>query len=203
MAVPLTEPWTIEQLDRLPDDSNRYELLAGELLVTPPPSEAHETIVARLTALLVPFVVANGLGFVYHPRSIVQVGGERTEPDLMVRPESLRTGWANAPIPILVVEVLSRSTRDRDFGKKRRFYMKAGVAEYWIVDRQEEVVVQVRHHRNGSSGNHLRTRTSENPGSNGLSTTTPPQRPLPASVSPLSTPSHIMTPRGRMPLSRP
>ena len=144
MAVPLTEPWTLEQLDRLPDDSNRYELLGGELLVTPPPSEAHETIVARLNALLVPFVVANGLGLVHHPRSVVQVGDERTEPDLMVRAESLHTGWASAPIPILVVEVLSRSTRDRDLGKKRHFYMKSGVAEYWMVDREEEVVIQVR-----------------------------------------------------------
>ena len=140
----ITEPWTVEQLDRLPDDGNRYELLGGELLVTPPPSEAHETIVARLNALLVPFVVANRLGLVHHPRSVVQIGGERTEPDLMVRAESRHTGWANAPIPILVVEVLSRSTRDRDLGKKRRFYMKAGVAEYWIVDREEKVVIQVR-----------------------------------------------------------
>lgn len=144
MAVPLTELWTIEQLDRLPDDGNRYELLDGELLVTPPPSEAHETIVARLTALVVPFVIANDLGLVHHPRSILQVGGERTEPDLMVRAPSLHTGWGNAPIPILVVEVLSGSTRDRDLGRKRRFYMKAGVAEYWMVDREEGVVVQVQ-----------------------------------------------------------
>ena len=144
MAVPITEPWTIEQLDRLPEDSNRYEVLGGELLVTPPPSEAHETVVARLTALLVPFVLVNALGLVYHPRSVVQVDGERTEPDLMVRPESLHTGWANAPIPILVVEVLSPGTRARDLGKKRDFYMKAGVAEYWIVDREEKFVIQVR-----------------------------------------------------------
>jgi hypothetical protein len=35
MAMPLTEPWTVEQLDRLPDDGNRYEVLDGELFVTP------------------------------------------------------------------------------------------------------------------------------------------------------------------------
>src|SRR5690349_8677595 len=92
MAMPLTEPWTIEQLDRLPDDGNRYELLRGKLLVTPPPSEVHETIVARLTALLVPFVTSKGLGLVHHPRSVVQFGGERTEPDLMVRSPSSHTG---------------------------------------------------------------------------------------------------------------
>lgn len=144
MAMPLTEPWTIEQLDRLPEDSNRYELLGGELLVTPPPSEEHETIVARLTALLVPFVAANTLGLVHHPRAVVQFGGERTEPDFMVRAESSHTGWANAPIPILVIEVLSRSTRDRDLGTKRSFYRKAGVAAYWVVDRDATVVIQFR-----------------------------------------------------------
>ena len=50
----------------------------------------------------------------------------------------------HAPIPILVVEVLSRSTRERDLGVKRRFYMRAGVAEYWLVDREDVVVIQVR-----------------------------------------------------------
>lgn len=144
MSMPVIEPWTLERLDRLPDDDNRYELLDGELLVTPPPSEEHETIVARLTALLVPFVVANGLGLVYHPRSVLQRGGERTEPDLMVRPESSPSGWEHAPTPSLVVEVLSGRTRERDRGKKRHFYMKAGVAEYWMVDRLEGVVIQVR-----------------------------------------------------------
>lgn len=44
MAMPLTEPWTLERLDRLPDDENRYELVDGELLVTPPPSDVHEAI---------------------------------------------------------------------------------------------------------------------------------------------------------------
>jgi Uma2 family endonuclease len=144
MAVPLIEPWTIEQADRLPDDGNRYEILAGELLVTPRPSEAHEAIVAWLDQLIIPFVRANGLGWVQHPRAVVQIGETRLEPDLMVRPEAQFRGWANAPLPILVVEVLSAGTRERDTGSKQAFYRNAGIPEYWIVDREDGVVIQVR-----------------------------------------------------------
>jgi Uma2 family endonuclease len=107
--MPLTEPWTLERLDRLPDDENRYELVDGELLVTPPPSDVHEAIADWFGALLGPFVRENRLGSVQRPRAVVQVGDERTEPDLMVRADAPLRGWANAPVPILVVEVLSRA----------------------------------------------------------------------------------------------
>jgi Uma2 family endonuclease len=139
-----TRAWTRAELDRLPDDGNRYELLEGELLVTPPPSDLHEEVVAWLTMKLTPFVHAHRLGMVYHPRSVIQIGEEQTEPDAMVRPIAPLRGWENAPLPILVVEVISRSTRHRDLGQKRRFYVANGIAEYWIIDREREVVLQIR-----------------------------------------------------------
>jgi len=64
--------WTLKELHSLPDDGNKYELVRGELLVTPPPPDEHETIAARLTRLLDPFVAANELGFIYRPRAVVQ-----------------------------------------------------------------------------------------------------------------------------------
>src|SRR5262249_25642449 len=48
--------------------------------------------------------------------------------------------WVDAPIPILIVEVLSGSTRRRDVGAKRDFYLDAGIAEYWIIDREMRTV---------------------------------------------------------------
>lgn len=51
MAMPL-KPWTLDEVHRLPDDGNKYELVNGEFFVTPPPTDGHETILARLTALL-------------------------------------------------------------------------------------------------------------------------------------------------------
>ena len=57
--------WTLEEVHNLPDDGNKYELVRGELFVTPPPTDDHETIAARLARMLDPFVAANGLGMLY------------------------------------------------------------------------------------------------------------------------------------------
>jgi Uma2 family endonuclease len=91
-------------------------------------------------------VEAQHLGFVYHPRSVVRAEGSEVEPDLMVRAPKPFGGrdWDDAPVPILVVEVLSGSTRRRDLGPKKDFYLDVGVAEYWIVDPEARTVRVVR-----------------------------------------------------------
>jgi Uma2 family endonuclease len=141
-----TKHWTLEELHSLPDDGNKYELVHGELFVTPAPSEDHETILAVLSRALDPYVAANDLGFVYHPRAVVRVGGSEVEPDLMVRARrrARAKDWDDAPTPILVVEVLSGSTRRRDQAQKREFYLEVGVAEYWIVDPERREIRVVR-----------------------------------------------------------
>lgn len=143
MAMATTRKvWTLEELHSLPDDGNKYELVRGELFVTPPPTDEHETILARLTALLVPFVATHHLGLVYHPRAVVRFEGSEVEPDLMVRqPQSgPPADWDTAPTPILVVEVLSGSTRRRDQKEKRELYIDAGISEYWIVDAERRII---------------------------------------------------------------
>jgi len=128
--------WTLDELHRLPDDGNKYEVVFGELFVTPAPSEEHEMILARLNALLVPYVAAYHLGAVFRPRAVVRWEGSEVEPDLFVR--ALRPvpkkDWEGAPVPLLVVEVLSPTTRRRDLSDKRRLYLVSGVGEYWVVD---------------------------------------------------------------------
>jgi Uma2 family endonuclease len=138
--------WTLDEVHRLPDDGNRYELVRGELFVTPPPSVGHEGLVAILNSLLVPYVQENGLGLVHHPRAVIRDHGSEVEPDLMVRPEAERIPeqWELLPRPILVVEVTSGCTRRRDLLQKRTFYLDIGVAEYWIVDGRERSVRVVR-----------------------------------------------------------
>ena len=138
-----TRAWTRADLRSLPDDGNRYEVLGGELLVTPAPSASHQAIVDWLSAQLTPFVVTHRLGWVQHPRSVMVVDGSEVEPDLMVRPGPPVRAWEDAPIPLLVVEVISRSTRRRDLGGKRAFYIDAGVAEYWAVERETRTVLRV------------------------------------------------------------
>jgi Uma2 family endonuclease len=140
------KPWTLEQLHRLPDDGNKYELVRGELFVTPAPSEAHEEILVRLHALLAPYVAMHQLGNIYRPRAVMRVAGSEVEPDLMVRAAHrprLRD-WDDAPIPLLVVEVLSETTRRRDRVEKRAFYVDHGVGEYWIIDPELENVAVVK-----------------------------------------------------------
>ncbi|HEX6051943.1 MAG TPA: Uma2 family endonuclease [Gemmatimonadaceae bacterium] len=138
--------WTLAELHSLPDDGNKYELIHGELFVTPPPVPEHEDVAARLTRLIDPFVAANDLGFVYHPRSVVRYRKSEVEPDLIVRKPwtGRRRKWEDAPIPILVVEILSPYTRRRDHEQKREFYMEVGVEEYWIADPEAHSILVVR-----------------------------------------------------------
>jgi Uma2 family endonuclease len=140
--------WTLEEMHRLPDDGNKYELVRGELFVTPPPGDEHETIAAKLNRILDPYVDAHGLGLVYRPKAVMRFEGSEVEPDVMVRqPHPSRKGndsdWNTAPIPILVVEILSGYTRRRDFNQKKELYLDAGVAEYWVVDPERSQVTVV------------------------------------------------------------
>jgi Uma2 family endonuclease len=139
--------WTIGDLYSLPDDGNKYELIRGQLFVTPPPTDANETIGARLHRLLDPYVAANGLGLIYRPRAVVRMPDDtEVEPDLMVRQpqDEPDASWASAPLPILVVEIASDSTRRRDRTQKRHLYAGAGIEQYWIVDGEERTVRVVR-----------------------------------------------------------
>lgn len=145
VTVP-TKKWTLEELHSLPDDVNKSELIRGELFVTPPPTDEHETIIAKLARLLDPYVAANGLGYVYRPRAVLRFEGFEAEPDLMVRqPHPRRKGtWGTAPIPILIVEVHSPYTRRRDREQKREYYADAAVPEYWMIDSETQTVTMVR-----------------------------------------------------------
>ena len=135
--------WTLAELDRLPDDGNRYEVIDGELFVTPAPSPAHEALASVLHAIIEPYARAQQIGRVYYrPRAVVRVLRSEVERDLMVRPITATPPltWAEAPTPSLVVEILSATTRRRDHVQKREFYLRIGVAEYWIVDRWDRTI---------------------------------------------------------------
>jgi Uma2 family endonuclease len=144
---PQGKRWTLEEVHALPENGNKYELVYGELWVTPAPRDRHETILARLTRILDPYVDAQGLGLVYHPRAVFRVRRDvEVEPGLMVRqPRPDPDGeWETAPWPSLVVEVVSRSSRKRDYGRKRELYMSEGIPEYWIVDGEIRTITVVR-----------------------------------------------------------
>ena len=147
MADRVRKRWTVEELYSLPEDGNKYELIHGELFVTPAPTPSHETILARLTRVLDPYVAANDLGFVYRARAVVAVSDDtEVEPDLMVRQPAAdsHASWREVPLPILVVEVASDSTRRRDRVHKRNLYTELEISEYWMIDGEDGTVRIVR-----------------------------------------------------------
>ncbi len=145
MAVS-TRRWMRADLQRLPDDGNRYEVVRGALFVTPPPSTYHEALVHVLADHLRPYVASMRLGRVIQAPSALVFDRSEVQPDLMVRASPLPppATWEEMPLPILAVEILSRSTRRRDVIEKRALFMDAGVAEYWIVDGKSRTIRVVR-----------------------------------------------------------
>jgi Uma2 family endonuclease len=143
MAVK-TRKWTRADLERLPDDGNRYEVIRGELFVTPPPAAAHQSIVEAFGRCIQPYVWAQKLGQVHFPHSVLVFEKSLAEPDMMVLPPGRLTSWERMPTSLLVIEVLSESTVRRDRIAKRSYYMDAGVGEYWIVDGTQRVVTVIK-----------------------------------------------------------
>lgn len=138
--------WTLDQLDRLPDDGNKYELVDGELFVTPAPTLAHERLVLVLHRILDRFVEAAGIGEVYGSHSAIRTDRSELQPDLSIRPilATVPNAWIEVPLPILVVEILSPTTRRRDYEHKRDFYLRIGIPEYWIVDGAQRTIRVVK-----------------------------------------------------------
>jgi Uma2 family endonuclease len=147
MAMPdLQRAWTRAEVLALPDDGMRHELFDGELVVTPAPRRTHEIVVLSLYQMLQPYVMAHALGWLSPLLADLPLrGGQVAQPDLFVLPHlQFDEDWGNAPVPLLVVEVLSPSTARHDRGLKRRSYQKAGVPEYWIVDAEARLIERWR-----------------------------------------------------------
>lgn len=135
-------PLTVADLEDMPDDGHRYELLDGTLVVSPAPSWLHQRAVTSLVVLLgvaapeqFEVLVAP---FAVRPDGFLPTAQQGTElqPDVVV---TLRDAYHPAGlqgVPLLVVEVLSPSTRLIDLNLKRAAYERMGVPSYWVVDPQ-------------------------------------------------------------------
>jgi Uma2 family endonuclease len=145
MGMPETIRWTRDQVLNLPADGNRYELVDGHLIVSPSPALRHQAVLGALYERLGPYIRANVIGRVlWSPADLELEPGQVNQPDVFVLPSIAFERWEDAPLPLLVVEALSPSTARYDRGLKRRFYQRAGVPEYWIVDIDGRVVERWR-----------------------------------------------------------
>ena len=122
----------------LPESDERYELIDGELYMTPPPIPEHQGFLGELHVTLHTFVRENRLGRVYFaPIGVVLSDDDVFQPDMIFisneRLNIIKRGFVQGA-PDLAVEVLSPSTARRDRILKRERYARFGVREYWIAD---------------------------------------------------------------------
>jgi len=131
--------FTPADLELTPDDGMRYELIDGQLLVTPTPPTIHQASLVELATLMLPAcpehlkVFVGPLEFRASPRRAVL-------PDLLVvRRDDVGVRWIEEPL-VLAVEILAPTTRLVDQLVKRRVYEEAGVDAYWMFDPDQAVL---------------------------------------------------------------
>lgn len=146
---------TYDDFVHFPDDGKRHELIDGVHYVTPSPNLGHQELVGRLHLAIGNFLVGRRhLGRVFlSPLDVVLSHYDVVEPDLLFVAGDQQRILTDANVqgpPALVIEILSRSTRKRDEGIKRRLFEEKGVREYWIVDPKGQRVTVFRRHDDGS-----------------------------------------------------
>lgn len=132
-TIPVEDWFTADDLDSLPDDGQRYELLDDELLVSPAPRPLHQHAVMQL-AFALELAVPVGMRVFPAPLDVRLSQKRQLQPDVLVVLDGPLDVTRIETTPLLVVEVLSPSTRARDLITKRAAYLDAGIPSYWVVD---------------------------------------------------------------------
>ena len=139
-------PFTVAELDRMPNDGHRYELMDGVLVVSPRPTTVHQFVAMRLATVL-DKACPDGLCVLAEPAVQLDPVTELSPDLVVVRIEDVGDAKFTLP-PLLVVEVRSPSTALIDLNRKKAAYEKFGVPSYWIVDpdpvRPELTVFELR-----------------------------------------------------------
>jgi Uma2 family endonuclease len=143
MVMAATTYYSADMVRALPEDGNRYEVVHGELLVTPSPRMLHQLVLERLRDELGPYVRRARVGQLFASPADISWG-----PDILVQPdlfvldlrEARTLDWSQARTLLLAVEVLSPSSARADRFTKRRLYQQQGVGMYWVVDTDIKAV---------------------------------------------------------------
>lgn len=133
MPIPSAEYWTAADLDNMPEDGLRYEVLNGQLIVSPAPKPRHQLVIKWLEKaldLVCPpkLMVVEGMG--------VLIGEDEAIPDLMVVTGRFDVDGRGVPAEqvLLAVEMVSKSTTATDRKVKPDLYAAAGIPNYWRVE---------------------------------------------------------------------
>jgi len=135
--------YTAKEVQDFPSDGNRYEVVHGELFVSPAPRARHQIVISRLVWKLGAYLESLGRRetLFFLAADISWDDETLVQPDMFVAvPEEMTDDWSTYRTLLLAVEVLSPSTARADRLVKRRLYQEYGVGTYWIVDHLAGVV---------------------------------------------------------------
>ena len=125
-------------------EGTRYQLLDGEMILAPSPTQKHQTLLANLYRMVYGFVAESELGRVWFaPLDVVLSNHDVAQPDLMFVSNERAGIVTEANVqgaPDLVVEIISPPTAGYDQGYKRALYARHEVREYWLIDPDAETV---------------------------------------------------------------
>ncbi|MGH7129727.1 MAG: Uma2 family endonuclease, partial [Planctomycetaceae bacterium] len=136
--------WSYAEYARMPDDGNRYEVLDGEVLVTPSPGTRHQRIAAEVFVHLREYIRREGIGEMLWDLDLLFATGQFLRPDMVFVPNAQRhllTERGVEGVPGLVVEVVSPGSVRIDKVTKPARYADFGVPEYWVVDPDRRAVL--------------------------------------------------------------
>jgi Uma2 family endonuclease len=137
--------WTLDDLHLLPDDGQRYELVDGGLVVTPPPTQWHQILGDDLRERLQAAAPSGWRARVEFPLPFAE--DTQRIPDVVVHRWPLQHPRGDERNPVgpadvgLIVEVVSRSTRRTDRFAKPGEYAEAGIALFWRLETEPDVVL--------------------------------------------------------------
>jgi Uma2 family endonuclease len=135
---------TVEEFFCLVPDGQKADLIDGVIYMASPDTRRSDRLGGWIKFLLQGYSVAKGLGEVYGSRFAFALSEFRApEPDVaFVRTERLSLVEERRMVggPDIAVEVVSRDSRQRDYGEKKQLYAEAGVTEYWIIDPLQQRV---------------------------------------------------------------
>jgi Uma2 family endonuclease len=134
-------------MEATPGHWPRFELMGGELIVTPAPGNVHQVAVGQILGVLDDYISAQGIGVALaSPGDLRLLPGTIAQPDVFVAPPGGppdpedKSGWSAVKRLLVAVEVISPSSIRTDRVEKRDYYMSAGVPEYWVADCDARVI---------------------------------------------------------------
>ena len=139
MTLEASSPFTVRDLEGMPDDGRRYELVDGELLASPAPGLVHQRVAGRLYRVL-DDACPDDLEVIIAPFAVRRDDTNELQPDVLVARRADLTDRHLPKPPVLAVEVFSPSSRLVDANLKRAAYARFGVPSYWLVDPERPSV---------------------------------------------------------------